>query len=94
MTAEAQVVTSAYLPMWRRLLVHNVIITAGCTFLHALNHTIIIKSSLQHSTKQDCIAHAHNCALRPSKENKVMGDADFPYLVLPSMELTIDNLVA
>lgn len=92
MTAEAQAVTRAYLHMWRRLLIQNVIIVASCTFVYVLNHSIIINFSLQDSTKQDCLAHAHNCAFRPSKKNKLMGDADFQDLVLPSMELTIDSL--
>ncbi len=94
MTAEAQVVTCAYLHMWRRFLIQNVIIVAGCTFVYVLNHSIIINLSLQDSTKQDCLAHAHNCALRLSTKNKLMGDAGFQDLVLPSMELTIDSLVA
>ena len=92
MTAEAKLVTCAYLHMWKRFLIQNVIIVAGCTFIYVLNHSINL--SLQDSTKQDCLARAHNCALRLSKKNKLMGDADFQDLVLPSMELTIDSLVA
>jgi len=95
MTAAAQqVVCCAYLHMWRRFLIQDVIIAAGCTFVYVLNHSVMIKSSLQDSTKQDCLAHARNCALRQSKKNKLIGDADFQDLVLPSMELTTDSLVA
>jgi len=83
----------AYLHMRRKFLIQDVIVATGI-FVYVFNHSIMIKSSLQDSTKQDCLSHAHNCELRQSKNNKLIRDADFQDLVLPSMELTTDSLVA
>jgi hypothetical protein len=84
----------AYLHMRRRFLIQDVIIAIGGTFVYVLNHSVMIKSSLQDSTKQDCLSHAHDCELGQPEKNKLTGDAGSQDLVVSSMELTADSLVA